>query len=215
MVRKKFDLSLIPPSPDLTFEKTLWQQGLTLVTGIDEAGRGALCGPVAAGVVILPSAMDDLPDMLNQVRDSKQMSPKIRVQNAILIKSLALSWAVGFAEAGEIDELGIAQATRLAVVRGINTLMLHPQHLLIDYIRLPEVPLPQTSLVKGDQRSLSIACASVLAKTTRDELMVQYDQQYPGYGFAQHKGYGTKQHFNAIRKLGICHIHRNSFAPFK
>lgn len=211
MVRKKFDLNLIPPSPDLTFEKELWQQSLTLVAGIDEAGRGALCGPVAVGVVILPTKGNDLATQLAEVRDSKQMSPKLRSSNAPLIKSLAFSWAVGLAAAEEIDTLGIAQATRLAAVRGINALALPPQHVLIDYIRLPEVSLPQTSLVKGDQRSLSIACASVLAKTTRDGLMVAYDQEYPGYGLGQHKGYGTVRHRKAIKHLGPCPIHRRSF----
>ena len=215
MARKRFDLSLIPDSPDLCFEFALWQKGLTLVAGIDEAGRGALAGPVAAGVVILPCDTTNLIQQCQGVRDSKQLSAPQREVAAITIKQIALGWAVGFANAAEIDMLGIAQATRLAAVRALNQLAVPPQHLLIDYIHLKEVLLPQTSLVKGDQRSLSIACASILAKTLRDGLMRTYDQQYPGYGFCSHKGYGTLAHMAAISTAGPSPIHRHSFAPLK
>ena len=214
MARKKFDQSLIPPSPDLSFELSLWQHGITLVTGIDEAGRGALAGPVAVGAVILPVDLPDLETQLHGVRDSKQLKPKDRELAAIVIKGIAVSWAVGLAEADEIDQQGIARATRLAAIRAVNQLACVPQHLLIDYIKLKESDLPQTSLVKGDQRSLSIACASILAKTTRDELMVRLSDLYPNYGFARHKGYGTATHLAAIQACGACPIHRVSFAPF-
>jgi ribonuclease HII len=214
MARKKFDQSLIPPSPDLNFELALWQQGFKLVAGIDEAGRGALAGPVAVGAVILPANLPDLAIQLPGIRDSKQLKPKDRELAAIVIKGIAVSWAVGLAEAAEIDQLGIARATRLPAMRPVNQLACVPQHLLIDYIKLNESDLPQTSLVKGDQRSLSIACASILAKTTRDELMIRLGEQYPNYGFARHKGYGTVTHLAAIQACGACPIHRVSFAPF-
>ena len=214
MARKKFDQSLIPPSPDLNFELALWQQGFKLVAGIDEAGRGALAGPVAVGAVILPANLPDLAIQLPGIRDSKQLKPKDRELAAIVIKGIAVSWAVGLAEAAEIDQLGIARATRLAAMRAVKQLACVPQHLLIDYIKLNESDLPQTSLVKGDQRSLSIACASILAKTTRDELMIRLGEQYPNYGFARHKGYGTVTHLAAIQACGACPIHRMSFAPF-
>lgn len=215
MARKKFDRSLIPPSPDLGFELALWQQDFKLVAGIDEAGRGALAGPVAVGAVILPADLPDLATQLPGVRDSKQLKPKDRELAAIVIKGVAISWAVGLAESAEIDQLGIARATRLAAARAIDQLSPLPQHLLIDYIRLPDIHLPQTCLIKGDQRSLSIACASILAKTIRDELMVRLNEQYPTYGFARHKGYGTADHLATIRACGACPIHRVSFAPFR
>jgi ribonuclease HII len=142
------------------------------------------------------------------------LKPKDRELAAIVIKGIAVSWAVGLAEAAEIYQLGIARATRLAAMRAVNQLACVPQHLLIDYIKLNESDLPQTSLVKGDQRSLSIACASILAKTTRDELMIRLGEQYPNYGFARHKGYGTAGHLAAIQACGACPIHRVSFAPF-
>jgi len=214
MARKKFDLSLIPPSPDLSFELSLWQRGIIHVAGIDEAGRGALAGPVAVGVVTLPANLPDQVRKLPGVRDSKQLTPRERENAVVLIKQIAFTWAVGFADAAEIDQLGVARATRLAAIRAIDQLDFIPQHLLIDYIKLRESDLPQTSLVKGDQRSLSIACASILAKTTRDELMVRLSERFPIYGFARHKGYGTAIHLAAIRVCGACPIHRVSFAPF-
>jgi ribonuclease HII len=215
MTRIKFDISLIPPAPNLSFESCLWQNGLTLVAGIDEAGRGALAGPVAAGVVILPCDTPNLIQQCHAVRDSKQLSAAQRKTAALTIQQVALAWSVGLADAQEIDALGIAQATRLAAVRALNQLSLHPQHLLIDYIHLKEVLLPQTCLVKGDQRSLSIACASIMAKTTRDDLMVDFDKQLPDYGFAKHKGYGTIAHQSAIAQKGPSPIHRRTFAPLK
>ncbi len=167
MPRKKFDLSLLPPAPDLSFESELWANRVSLIAGIDEAGRGALAGPVAAGAVILPQR-DDLQELLSGVQDSKQISAKTRHVQAELIGAAAIGAAVGFASAAEIDEIGIMPATRLAALRALAQLPEQPQHLLIDYIRIPEAGLPSTSLTKGDCRSLSIAAASILAKVARD-----------------------------------------------
>lgn len=207
----KFDRSLLPASPDLSFETALWGRGLRWIAGVDEAGRGALAGPVAAGAVILP-ADPGLAKILDGVRDSKQMTPQQRQCWAERIRQAALSCAVGFASNREIDELGILPATRLAVERCLAQLAPQPEHLLVDYLPLPNIHTPQTSLVKGDARALSIAAASILAKTARDELMRQLEQQYPGYGFAAHKGYGTLDHRRCLAQLGPCPIHRLSFA---
>lgn len=180
------------------------------MAGIDEAGRGALAGPVAAAAVILP-VDDNILHSLAGVRDSKQMTPTQRETWCVQIKRQAAAWGVGFASSEEIDLLGILPATRLAAVRALEGFSLAPNHLILDYLFLPEIPLPQTSLVKGDQRSLSIAAASVLAKTARDACMVALDQQVPGYGFARHKGYGTVVHCAALESLGPSAIHRRTF----
>jgi len=214
MPRKKFDLSLLPPTPDLTYEQELWQAGMEIVAGVDEAGRGALAGPVAAGAVVLPN-QQDLPQVLDGVRDSKQMTAKDRRYWAAKIEGTALACQVGFAGPEEVDELGIIPATRLAAMRAIARLPQVPGHLLIDAISIPGAGIPETSLIKGDRRSLSIAAASILAKVQRDAHMVELDEKYPGYGFAAHKGYGTAQHRAAIEELGPCPIHRMSFAPLR
>jgi len=213
--RVKFDLSLIPARPDLQFEKALWAQGLRLVAGVDEAGRGALLGPVAAAAVILPADLPDLFDRLEGVRDSKEMTPQERDRWAIEIKSTAVAWAVGYASAAEIDQIGIAPATRLAAGRALAQFTVAVEHILIDYITLPEVDKPQTPLVKGDARSLTIAAASVLAKTGRDAILVAMDAAFPGYGLAQNKGYATAAHRAAIASLGPCAQHRHSFSPIR
>ena len=210
LAKAKFDRRLIPPAPDFSFEAELWRQGLRWVAGIDEAGRGALAGPVAAGVILFPPE-PSLAEALQGVRDSKEMTPVQRAAWAERLPGLALGWAVGFAEAQEIDTLGIAAATRLAARRALSQLPLAPEHLLIDFFRLPGCPLPQTPLVKGDARSLSIAAASILAKTARDARLVELDGQYPGYGLAVHKGYGTRLHRQALASLGPSPIHRRSF----
>jgi ribonuclease HII len=198
-------------SPDLSFEKKLWL-AYKYVAGLDEAGRGALAGPVCVGAVILPAANPLLMRTLNGVRDSKQLTPRKREHLAPRIKEIARAWGIGFASADEIDALGIVPATRLAASRALETMLLFPDFLLTDFrLELPELDVPQTALVKGDQRSLSIASASILAKTTRDELMVELDAQYPQYGFARHKGYGTLVHRRMIAKLGFSPIHRKSF----
>jgi ribonuclease HII len=210
---KKFDQSLIPPAPNLHFEQALWESGIDYVAGIDEAGRGALAGPVAAGVVILPK-QNKLLKTLHGVRDSKQLTAKARQHWLKVIEETALSCQIGFAWAAEVDELGIMPATRLAATRALTKVVPSPQHLLIDWISIPETELPETSLAKGDARSLSIACASIVAKVHRDGHLIELDETYPGYGFASHKGYGTKKHLAAINELGPCSIHRQSFSPF-
>ncbi len=211
--RKKFDRSLLPDRPDLTFERKLWDGGISLIAGVDEAGRGALVGPVAAGVVILPSDMSDLAEKLCGVRDSKVMSPKQREVWAIVIKEIAVAWGVGFASAGEIDRIGIVPATYQAAKTAMGQVECAIEHFLVDYITIPDVEVPQTPLVKGDARSLSIASAAILAKTTRDAFMVKMDAEHPGYGFASNKGYATEAHREAINQLGPCRLHRRTFSP--
>ena len=211
--RRKFDISLLPERPDLSFERRLWARGIRLIAGVDEAGRGALAGPVAAGVVILPGDVDDLEIELGGVRDSKVMTPEDRQTWAEAIKAIAVAWAVGMASAGEIDDLGIVPATYLAASRAIAQLRVSVEHILVDYITLPEVDIEQTPLVKGDARSLSIASAAIMAKTTRDALLVNMDQAYPGYQFASNMGYGTEAHRKAIERLGPCRQHRRTFSP--
>lgn len=200
------------PTPDLTFESPLWESGLSHIVGLDEAGRGALAGPVAVGAVCLPWD-DSLPSTLSGLRDSKLMTPLGRSRLAPLIQARARTWGVGFASADEIDTLGIVPATRLAAMRALATLTLFPDYLLTDFrLELPELDVPQTAIVKGDQKSLSIAAASVLAKTARDTLMCELDGQYPGYGLAVHKGYGTEVHRRSIQRLGHSLIHRKTFS---
>ena len=201
-------------SPDLSFELPLWAAGAFHLAGLDEAGRGAWAGPVSAAAVILPQAAD-LCIQLKGVRDSKQMTPRQRFAWAVNIRQTALTWGVGFASHTEIDALGILPATRLAMQRALAQLALPPQHLLLDSVRLPAVALPQTVLIKGDVHCLSIAAASVLAKTARDELLIAWEQEYPGYGFARHKGYGTAAHRQALQLKGPCPMHRFTFAPIR
>jgi ribonuclease HII len=209
--QEAFDL---PASPELTFERALWARGILCVAGLDEAGRGAWCGPVSAGAVVLPADADVLA-RLDGVRDSKQMSAPARAYWADRIRTEALGWGVGLADSSEIDALGIVAATRLAMARALQACPVQPGHLLIDALRLPDCILPQTILIKGDARVLSIAAASVLAKTARDAWMVELDKAYPGYGFARHKGYGTAAHQAALHRLGPCAVHRKSFMPVK
>jgi ribonuclease HII len=207
---EKFDRSLLPDEPDLSFEISLWDAGIKYIAGIDEAGRGCLAGPVAAAALVLP-AQPEVAGILSGVRDSKQMTPLQREASVGRIRQAALAWGIGFASAMEIDLLGILPATRRAAERAIEALSIRTDHLLLDCLFLPELSVPQTSLVKGDCRALSIAAASVLAKTARDALMRACDVQYPGYGFGVHKGYGTAAHRAAIERLGPCALHRRSF----
>ena len=198
-------------SPDLRLEKRLWRSGLENIAGMDEAGRGALAGPVTVGAVILPN-VPRLSSTLSGVRDSKQMTPGQRARWAAVLRDIARAWSLGWASADEIDSLGISAATRLASERALAALPLVPDHLLTDFRLNPDTDIPLTSLVKGDQKSLSIASASVLAKTARDAVMVELEEQYPGYGLARHKGYGTAFHREAIERLGHSPIHRKTFA---
>jgi ribonuclease HII len=205
--------------PSLLFENNLWQGGLRYIAGMDEAGRGALAGPVAVGAVILPNDPSLFPTTenlrgaaLSGVRDSKQMTPRERESAAVRIKGLALAWSVAFASSDEIDSEGIVRATRLAALRALEGLSLLPEYLLTDFrLELPQLDISQTSLVKGDALCLSIAAASVLAKTARDALMREMDLQVPGYSLGKHKGYGTRLHRLALEHLGYSPIHRKTF----
>jgi ribonuclease HII len=197
--------------PTLAFERALWKDGFRLIAGIDEAGRGALAGPVAAAAVILPDR-PGLAATLSRVRDSKLMTPAERERWAPSIRLEALAWGVGRASADEIDSLGILPATRLAARRALESLPAAPDALITDYLLFSEVELPQIALIKGDRLSLSVAAASVLAKTARDAWMRDLEGRFPGYGFARHKGYGTRLHREAILRLGPCPIHRDSFS---
>lgn len=210
-MRQKFDPRDIPPFPTLQFERDLWQAGKALVAGLDEAGRGALAGPLCAAVVVLPSGVTNLEELLRGVRDSKQMSAREREKAAGAIRELAVDIAVGWCGPEEIDELGMGKAGKLVFQRALQGLSAAPEHLLIDYFALPGLTIGQTPLVKGDQRCLSIACASVIAKTTRDALMRGAALNHPGYGFEENKGYGTWQHRQALLALGPCPLHRKSF----
>lgn len=210
----RFDPSEIPDAPDLSFELSLFHAGVKIIAGLDEAGRGAWAGPVSAAAVILPCDVS-IEQKLAGVRDSKQLSPQKREELAPMIKSCALGWAVGSASREEIDRIGILHATRLAMQRALESLSLVPAHLLLDALFLPGNAIPQTALIKGDQRSLSIASASILAKTSRDEWMRKLEDLYPGYGFACNKGYGTRQHQEGLHSLGTCPEHRVSYEPVK
>jgi ribonuclease HII len=198
-------------TPPLRLEQELWAQGKRFIGGIDEAGRGAWVGPVCAAVVILP-ANPEIIKPLACVRDSKLLSPLHREQAADCVKTIALGWSIGYSSAREIDEIGILPATRQAVLRSIQSLTIYPEFLLMDYIHWPGLKNPHLMFPKGESLSLSIASASVIAKTSRDALMRELDLQYPGYGFAKHKGYGTREHQQAINRLGLCDIHRKSFS---
>ncbi len=200
--------------PTLDFELILWEAGYTCIAGIDEAGRGAWAGPVCAAAVSLPPD-PSLIRRLDKVRDSKLMTPLARETWAPRIRQAARAWGVGFASPQEIDSLGILPSTKLAALRALACLSSSPDYLLTDYLIFPSLDLPQTALVKGDQLALSVACASVLAKTARDAVMREQEAGYPGYGFARHKGYGTRLHQQAIQELGLCEIHRKSFSIVK
>jgi ribonuclease HII len=203
-----------PLWPTLEFETELWGQGILRLAGIDEVGRGALAGPVYAGAVILPARQSMLKE-LSDVRDSKQMTPEEREQAAPVIQEKAIAWAIGRASCKEIDRWGIVPCTYLAARRALKSLALQPQHLLLDYIKLAKVNLPQTAMVGGDARCLSIAAASVIAKVARDAELRKLDSRFPSYGFASHKGYATEEHIHAIGKYGPCSQHRLSFAPMR
>lgn len=199
--------------PDLTLEQRLYHQGFYLVAGVDEAGRGPLAGPVVAAAVILPSDLSGSEPWLAAVDDSKRLSPAQRDKAIELIQRHA--WAIGVAQESpeEIDRIGIGQANIRAMLRAVASLPVQPEHLLLDFVHLKECTLPFDLLVRGDGRSYSIAAASIVAKVTRDRLMREADVLYPGYFFAQHKGYPTPTHLTQLQALGPCPIHRRSFAP--
>ena len=200
-------------SPSFAEEKNLAAQGYQLIAGIDEVGRGALAGPVVAAAVILPSPIDT--PWKDQIRDSKQLTPAKRELLSHHIYEIAISTGIGITPNNIVDKLGIVKATRLAMKSAIEKLSPPPEFLLIDYMHLPGVPLPQVGITNGDALCFSIACASIIAKVSRDRLMVELDQAYPGYGLAKHKGYGTKKHLSCLHQLGPSPIHRHSFKPVR
>ena len=199
--------------PSFAEERKLGAQGYRLVAGVDEVGRGALAGPVVAAAVILPEKINA--PWAAEVRDSKQLSPARREFLAQHIQEIAIATGIGTASHKIIDARGIVRATRLAMKLAVNRLLPAPQYLLIDYLRLPEVPLPQKGMIDGDSLCFSIACASIVAKVARDRLMVELDKVYAGYKLAQHKGYCTGEHVACLRRLGPSPVHRRSFQPVR
>ncbi len=187
-------------------EEALFAQGIELICGIDEAGRGPLAGPVCAAAVILPPHLE-----IPGLDDSKKLSDKRRRELMPVIKENAIAWGIGFASHEEIDQINILQATFLAMERALNNMEVKPHFALIDGNREKDFGLPVKTVVKGDSLSANIAAASVLAKVTRDDLMEAMAGEYPGYGFEIHKGYGTKAHYTALTELGPCPIHRMTF----
>ena len=193
----------------LAYEKECYARGMELIAGVDEVGRGPLAGPVVAAAVILPKACK-----IPGLNDSKKI-PKSKhkeIYEAVLQNAIAIG--IGIKDNHVIDQVNIYEATKLAMMEAIGQLEPQPQHLLIDAMRL-DLPISQTSIIKGDANSLSIAAASIVAKVTRDQMMEEFDREYPGYDFAQNAGYGTAKHLAGLDKLGVTPIHRRSFEPVK
>jgi ribonuclease HII len=199
--------------PGFGLEKPLWADGVQFVAGVDEVGRGPLAGPVAAAAVILPPGARFR--WLARVNDSKQLPPEEREELAELIWAGAIAAAVRFVPVEAVDRIGIAEASRQAMLAAIGDLAVRPGHLLLDAFPLRACSLPQTAVIRGDAISLSIACASIIAKVARDRWMKAQDARYPGYGFSTNVGYYTPEHADALQRLGPCDLHRRSFSPVK
>jgi ribonuclease HII len=200
------------------FEGALIDQGVTRIAGVDEAGRGPLAGPVFAAAVIFPVEwiLNGLPKALKKVNDSKQLTPLLReILFAELTSRAEIRYGIAQVEEQMIDQINILQASHRAMNMALAQLNPPPEHVLVDGLRVKSMQLPHTAIVSGDALSYSIAAASILAKVSRDRLMIQMDAHYPGYGFAAHKGYGTPEHVAAIKARGACAIHRQSFYPFR
>ena len=193
----------------LSYEKELYKQGFTLIAGVDEVGRGPLAGPVVAAAVILPQNCK-----IKGLNDSKKIPKKKHLEIFQAVQDQALSIGIGIMDNHVIDKVNIYEATKLAMKEAVSQLEPQPEHLLIDAMKL-ELPISQTSIIKGDANSLSIAAASIVAKVARDKIMANYDQEFPGYDFGQNAGYGTAKHLEGIDKHGITPIHRTSFEPIK
>ncbi|MGA2411050.1 MAG: ribonuclease HII [Candidatus Binataceae bacterium] len=194
--------------PDLRYERRFWKSGLEAIAGIDEAGVGPMAGPVVAAAVIFQPET-----FIKGVHDSKQLKPETREELFTAITAKAFAIGIGTADHLEIDRLNIYWATMAASARALAALARIPDHVLVDGRRIPGIDLPQTVIVGGDRKSFCIAAASIIAKVTRDRLMLDYHAQYPDYGFASHKGYCTAEHFTALASFGPSPIHRRSFAP--
>ena len=192
-----------------SFERAAKQKGYRMIAGIDEVGRGPLAGPVVAAAVILPEGMEDI-----GLDDSKKLSAKKREEIFEMIKEQAVAIGIGIVDAFTIDKINIYEASKVAMKRAIELLPEQPDYLLIDAMRL-DTGIPEEGIIKGDAKSISIAAASIVAKEVRDQMMKDYEQLYPGYGFAQNAGYGTKAHIEGLEKLGPTPIHRMTFAPVK
>ncbi len=202
----------MPQLPNFDHENKLWSQGY-LVAGVDEVGRGALAGPVVATAVILPQGIDS--PWLSLVRDSKQLTPAQRENLLEPIQREAIAVGTGIISSNIIDSSGILKATWLAMQTAVQNLPRSPDFLLVDGTKIPKLSTRQQKIIRGDKICLSIACASIIAKVTRDRIMTELDQTYPQYGLARHKGYGTKEHLACLQQLGPSSIHRLSFAPVK
>lgn len=198
----------------LSEEKSLYTRGYLYVAGIDEVGRGPLAGPVMAAAVVLPKKMQHT-KWMDLIKDSKLLTAIQREKLYKDITDCAVSYGVGMINSHTIDVRGIATATRLAMVQAVKQITPPADYALIDYVTVPELKLPQKGVKEGDSTCFSIACASIIAKVTRDKIMVEFDNLYPGYGFASHKGYGTREHLRCLQRLGPCPIHRRSFQPVK
>ena len=190
----------------LSYEKKLWSQGLNYIAGVDEAGRGPLAGPVVAAAVIFRKEI-----FIPGINDSKKVSPRQREYLFQIIHSKAIAVGIGIVSEKKIDELNILQAAYKAMQLAIGDLATKPQHILVDGRKNPGFLLPQTAIIKGDSKSFTIAAASIIAKVTRDKIMIKYEKTYPQYGFAKHKGYPTRQHILALKQYGLCPIHRRTF----
>ena len=202
----------------LFFEEELWSKGINRVAGVDEAGRGPLAGPVVAAAVVLEPdyARKESGSSLAGLTDSKQLSESLREHfYDLLVESSSVSWAVGLASPGEIDSINILQATHLAMARAVKGLQERPEHILVDGLPVKGLPCESTSIIKGDAKSLSIAAASIIAKVTRDRMMLDLHEEYPSYGFDAHKGYGSKRHIQSLLEHGPSPVHRMSFRPVK
>ncbi len=194
----------------MKFENELRERGIELIAGVDEAGVGPMAGPVVAGAVILPAQC-----RFRELNDSKKLDEPTRDRLAVEIKAEALAWAVGIADVEEIDTLNVYRAGLLAMRRAVESLQRAPEFLLVDARTIPDCGIAQRGIIRGDSQSASIAAASILAKTTRDAMMLEIDRRYPGYGFASHKGYPTPEHFQTLRSLGVSPVHRRSYQPVR
>ncbi len=199
-------------APCLDIERAFWANGVDVVAGIDEVGRGSWAGPVVAAAVVLPAGAEISPDLLD-VRDSKRVSPRDRDRLLGYIVRSSLAVGLGWSSHHVIDRLGVAQANRLAMMRAVANLALPPHVLLIDAVRIPDLPLPQVCMPRGETWSLSIAAASIVAKVVRDRWMTRSASRFPAYGFERNKGYGTRQHREALLRHGACPLHRRTFRP--
>lgn len=200
------------------YERALVREGHTQVAGVDEAGRGPLAGPVVAAAVILPAQWCDagIPRRLTDLNDSKQLTPEQRDEFfALLTGCEGVRFAIAQVDAAMVDQINILQATHRAMRLALAQLQPPPEHVLVDGLPVPHLDWPHTAIIQGDARSYSVAAASVLAKVTRDRLMCDYDRQWPLYGFAEHKGYGTERHLAALAQHGPCPIHRRTFSPMR